>query len=162
MRVLLVAPFFPPHRAVASLRTHSFARAWAAAGHEVTVLTTPKREDQSGLPLPVDGFRVVEVEYRVPRLLERLRAGERSTRDAVRAMSHRRPIVAGPVYRSLRWLKRRTGIFGGVREPDLTDFWIDPAAGVGGVYATQMLPFADKESLPLFFDFERTVYEHLS
>jgi CubicO group peptidase (beta-lactamase class C family) len=43
-----------------------------------------------------------------------------------------------------------------------TYFWIDPAAGVGGVYATQVLPFADKKSLPLFFDFERTVYEHLS
>jgi CubicO group peptidase (beta-lactamase class C family) len=42
-----------------------------------------------------------------------------------------------------------------------TYFWIDPAAGVGGVYATQVLPFADKKALPLFFDFERTVYEHL-
>jgi methyl acetate hydrolase len=41
-------------------------------------------------------------------------------------------------------------------------FWIDPAAGLGGVYATQVLPFADKKALPLFLDFEKTVYEHLT
>jgi methyl acetate hydrolase len=41
-------------------------------------------------------------------------------------------------------------------------FWIDPAAGVGGVYATQVLPFADKKALPLFLDFEKTVYGHLT
>jgi methyl acetate hydrolase len=40
-------------------------------------------------------------------------------------------------------------------------FWIDPAAGLGGVYATQVLPFADKKALPLFLEFERTVYRHL-
>jgi methyl acetate hydrolase len=41
-------------------------------------------------------------------------------------------------------------------------YWIDPKKGVGGVYLTQILPFADKKSLPLFFEFERTVYGHLS
>jgi methyl acetate hydrolase len=41
-------------------------------------------------------------------------------------------------------------------------YWIDPSAGVGGVYATQVLPFADKKALPLFFEFEKTVYDHLS
>src|SRR5687768_18566707 len=80
MRILLVAPFFPPHRAVSSLRTHSFAAAWAAAGHDVTVLTTPKRADQAGLDLPAIGLRVCEVGYRVPRVLEGLRASERADR----------------------------------------------------------------------------------
>jgi methyl acetate hydrolase len=41
-------------------------------------------------------------------------------------------------------------------------FWIDPKKGVGGVYLTQILPFADKKSVPLFLEFERTVYRHLS
>ncbi len=41
-------------------------------------------------------------------------------------------------------------------------FWIDPAAGIGGVYMTQILPFADVKSLPLFLDFETTVYRSLS
>jgi methyl acetate hydrolase len=41
-------------------------------------------------------------------------------------------------------------------------FWIDPAAGIGGVYATQVLPFADKKALPLFLAFEKTVYDQQS
>ena len=41
-------------------------------------------------------------------------------------------------------------------------FWIDPVKGVGGVYATQMLPFADVKSLPLYLAFETAVYQALS
>jgi len=39
-----------------------------------------------------------------------------------------------------------------------TYFWIDQKKGVGGVYATQVLPFADVKSLPLFYAFESAVY----
>jgi len=41
-------------------------------------------------------------------------------------------------------------------------FWIDPTAGTGGVYMTQILPFADAKSLPLFLDFETAVYRCLA
>ena len=41
-------------------------------------------------------------------------------------------------------------------------FWIDPAAGIAGVYMTQVLPFADVKALPLFLDFETAVYQSLS
>jgi len=40
-------------------------------------------------------------------------------------------------------------------------FWIDPARNAGGVYLTQILPFADAKSLPLFLDFETAVYRSL-
>jgi CubicO group peptidase (beta-lactamase class C family) len=40
-----------------------------------------------------------------------------------------------------------------------TYYWIDQNKGVGGVYATQVLPFADVKSLPLFYAFEKTVYD---
>lgn len=39
-----------------------------------------------------------------------------------------------------------------------TYFWIDQKKGVGGVYLTQILPFADVKSLPLFHAFESAVY----
>jgi CubicO group peptidase (beta-lactamase class C family) len=39
-----------------------------------------------------------------------------------------------------------------------TYFWIDQEKGIGGVYATQILPFADKKALPLFYAFEKTAY----
>ena len=88
MKILLVAPFFPPHRAIASLRTYSFAKVWAEAGHDVTVLTTIKRVEQSDLHLPTTGFRVEEVSYRVPRFLERVRAGEHAARASAQCTPH--------------------------------------------------------------------------
>ena len=39
-------------------------------------------------------------------------------------------------------------------------YWIDQARGLGGVYATQILPFVDHKALPLFFEFEKTVYQN--
>jgi methyl acetate hydrolase len=40
-----------------------------------------------------------------------------------------------------------------------TYFWIDPANGIGGAFATQILPFADIKALPLFLAFETAVYD---
>lgn len=40
-------------------------------------------------------------------------------------------------------------------------YWIDPATGVGGVYLTQIFPFADVESVPLYYAFETAVYDSL-
>ena len=39
-----------------------------------------------------------------------------------------------------------------------TYYWIDQKMGIGGVFATQILPFADKRSLPLYLAFEEAVY----
>ncbi|MCF8532916.1 MAG: beta-lactamase family protein [Reyranella sp.] len=39
-----------------------------------------------------------------------------------------------------------------------TYYWIDQKKGMGGVYVTQILPFADNKSLPLFYAFEKAVY----
>lgn len=39
-----------------------------------------------------------------------------------------------------------------------TYYWIDQAKGVGGVYITQILPFADVKALPLFYAFESAIY----
>jgi CubicO group peptidase (beta-lactamase class C family) len=39
-----------------------------------------------------------------------------------------------------------------------TYFWIDPTKGIGGVYITQLFPFADRTSLPLFLEFEKATY----
>ena len=38
-------------------------------------------------------------------------------------------------------------------------FWIDPAKGIGGAYLTQVLPFVDEKSFPLYLAFEQAVYE---
>jgi methyl acetate hydrolase len=41
-----------------------------------------------------------------------------------------------------------------------TFFWIDRASGIGGYWATGMLPFLDAVSYPGFLEFESTVYLH--
>ena len=41
-------------------------------------------------------------------------------------------------------------------------FWIDPTKGIGGAYLTQVLPFIDEKSFPLYTAFERAAYEALS
>lgn len=122
MDLLLVAPCFPPQHAIAALRTHAFARTWADAGHRVTVLTTAKRPDQCGLDLPCDGFSVVELDYRVPWLFERLRGRHRAAQPVESERTARRGWFG-----ALRRLKERTGVFSQVRMPDLTDWWIAPA-----------------------------------
>ncbi len=40
-------------------------------------------------------------------------------------------------------------------------FWIDPTRGIGGAYLTQILPFVDKKSFPLYLEFESAVYRNL-
>jgi CubicO group peptidase (beta-lactamase class C family) len=42
-----------------------------------------------------------------------------------------------------------------------TYFWIDQTKGIGGVYMTQVLPFADAKALPLFYAFETAVYKSM-
>ena len=41
-------------------------------------------------------------------------------------------------------------------------FWIDPMKGIGGAYLTQVLPFVDEQSFPLYMAFERATYEALA
>jgi methyl acetate hydrolase len=43
-----------------------------------------------------------------------------------------------------------------------TYFWIDPTAGIGGLFMTQVIPFADPAMLAAYRAFERTVYEELA
>jgi CubicO group peptidase (beta-lactamase class C family) len=42
-----------------------------------------------------------------------------------------------------------------------TYYWIDPTKRVGGVFMTQVLPFADPTVLRIFAEFERKVYASL-
>ena len=41
-------------------------------------------------------------------------------------------------------------------------FWIDRTSGVGGMWATQLLPFMDIASYPTLVEFETLFYRHRS
>ncbi|MDR5644429.1 serine hydrolase domain-containing protein [Burkholderia cenocepacia] len=66
------------------------------------------------------------------------------------AMTNRTPAASG----------RSAGSFGWAGLAN-SYFWIDPAAGMGGYWATQILPFLDAASYPAFLEFEATVYRFL-
>ena len=40
-------------------------------------------------------------------------------------------------------------------------YWIDRQNGIGGFWATQVLPFVDPTSITGYLDFETAVYRHL-
>jgi methyl acetate hydrolase len=40
-------------------------------------------------------------------------------------------------------------------------YWIDTTNGLAGAYMTQIFPFADHQSLPLYYAFEKAVYDNL-
>jgi methyl acetate hydrolase len=41
-------------------------------------------------------------------------------------------------------------------------YWIDPSTGIGGMWATQILPFIDDVSLSAYLAFETAVYAHIA
>ena len=63
MKILIISYYFPPLNAIASLRPYSWAKYWAEAGHDVTVLTTTKENTAIDLKLPVEGFKIIEADF---------------------------------------------------------------------------------------------------
>jgi len=116
MRILLVSTAFPPENSPGASRAHSFAKYWAEAGQEVTVLTTPKPES-SGLALPTTGFRVLPVGHARP-----------GAESFVRAISPSADSLPRRIARSIR---QATGIHSCARMPDETDTWVRPATKAG-------------------------------
>ena len=135
MRLLIVSSYFPPQNSIASLRPYSWAKWWSRQGHDVTVLTTPKRPHADDLRLPCDGFRVVEVP--IP-LLGAARATLRALEPGSRRSTSSAPPPNGPpasgstgssaVRSVLTRLTERYGILGSCRFPDHHDLWAFGAA----------------------------------
>lgn len=67
------------------------------------------------------------------------------------AMLNNKPLPTGRAAGSLMWAGLANSYY-----------WIDPQAGIAGVFMTQILPFADIHAMPLFLAFEYTTYQSLS
>ncbi len=140
-RILIISTYFPPQPSIASLRPHSLAKFWAQMGHDVTVLTTKKRNlDDLRLDLPQTGFTVVEVPYldivsMVVRLKQTFMKKEEthgsltSEKASPTLKKYSRNIVSWLKNIGL-WLRNSLGIFVNDRIPDPTDFWFYPAINV--------------------------------
>lgn len=120
MRILIVTTFFPPLNSIASLRPYSWAKNWAKAGHDVTVLTMQKPVDPAtDLHLPNPGFRLIEVA--APRFLNVLK------REYREAKKEKVSFLKRTLIRFYHYLRYKRGIFNACRMPDFADFWVRPA-----------------------------------
>ena len=131
MKILIVSCFFPPQNAIASQRPYSWAKHWARAGHDVTVLTPTKDLSKADLtPLPFNGFRVLEVPPLglFGWLRTRLRGFIAEKQTSADSTSKSAPPARQPglLKRILRYLRAK-GLFSGTRMPDAFDLWIPPA-----------------------------------
>jgi CubicO group peptidase (beta-lactamase class C family) len=43
-----------------------------------------------------------------------------------------------------------------------TYYWIDQRKGIAGVFMSQVLPFVDEKALPLYYAFEKSVYQSIA
>ena len=53
------------------------------------------------------------------------------------------------------------GVGGGLCQLANLFYWIDRRNGIGGYWATQILPFGDPTSFVGYMDLETAVYQHL-
>lgn len=120
MKILITTVFFPPQNAIASQRPYVWAREWAKAGHDVTVLTVRKDREKGDLSeRPFDGFRVLETSAgSVVEFLRRRRTETGVTSAPPKTRGFRMTIK--------NWLRKR-GLLSSVRLPDVFDFWIPEA-----------------------------------
>ena len=123
MRILIVTTFFPPLNAIASLRPYSWAKRWSSQGHDVTVLTVEKMQENAvTLPLPEGRFHVIEVP--TTRLIAHLKKGYSETQRSDASPSSRWKQWCHRLFDAIRF---RLGIFNSCRMPDFTDLWVRPA-----------------------------------
>ena len=127
MRILIVSTFFPPLNSIASLRPYSWAKQWAKAGHDITVLTTEKWPQPSDSPLPISGLRIITLP--IPGAAFVLRILGMKSKDEVASPPSALLAVGGAsrppnaLYRWLDGLRRRYGFAYMCRMPDYHDLW---------------------------------------
>ncbi|MFM7767363.1 MAG: hypothetical protein ACKO9S_05820 [Bacteroidota bacterium] len=131
MRILIISSFFPPQNSIASHRPYSWAKYWSRVGHQVTVVTTPKRHhDPLAMPMDSTGFEVVELGYGdlFDKLVARYKRHKGQAQSASNSTSVSRPGLFGRLFSALDQYRSRRGFFDMRRFPDFSHFWAGKVA----------------------------------
>lgn len=127
MKILIICLFFPPRNSIASLRPYSWAKYWSRMGHDVTVVTTPKKYHPSNIDLPFDGFRVIEVDVPLVRFLRKISSKNYFSHENAQVRGREKsgflPCVVQSIQERWRKIKAKYGIFYAIRMPDILDFY---------------------------------------
>ncbi|ASE27034.1 glycosyltransferase [Psychrobacter cryohalolentis] len=158
MKILIVSTFFPPQNSIASLRPYSWAKWWSRMGHDVTVLTTPKPQKSSDMPMSYEGFKAHEIP--VPLLSTYSLRKAESLKALVGDEVLNEPTKTPWFKRSVFFLSQKYGMFYGCRFPDFTDLWTpnatkwaineswDLVVSTGGPYTVHRVGLAIKKKNP--------------
>jgi glycosyltransferase involved in cell wall biosynthesis len=156
MKILIVAAFFPPQNSIASLRPYSWAKYWSRSGHDVTVLTTVKKEKENNFVKDYFNFSIIELP--IPLL---------STISSWSSKNNLSDPVGKKYFSIWLFLKRiffsftsKSGCFYSCRFPDFHDFWakkaikrigyshFDIVVSTGGPYSVHRVGLALKRKNP--------------
>ncbi len=139
MNILIISTYFPPQHSIASLRIYSFAKYWASAGNQVTVLT-PRKLDEGDLNLKISSPEYHLVELSHLKILQNLirhkqkqlnrKSFQKSIdpKDTVHA-TKRKPLDI--CIKLLMHLRRRYFTLTTNRMPNVHDTWIPKAVRMG-------------------------------
>jgi len=137
MRILIISKYFPPENSIASLRPYSWAKYWSRAGHDVSVLTSPKDyNDPNAVTFKKENFQIFEIDYN--RLFYQVRSYYRLIKKSNRVAVGKENALAVPVQEEsnpsnspIKKLLEKAkqfiidrGIFATARMPDFMDFWV--------------------------------------
>lgn len=140
MNILIISTYFPPQHSIASLRIYSFAKDWALAGNQVTVLT-PRKLDEGDLNIKTSnpGYELVELSHIA--ILQNLislkqkhldrKYSQQTTSTKTNTRDTKKSIFDIFGEQAMH-VKNRYGIFTTARMPNVHDTWIPKAVRLGG------------------------------
>ncbi len=126
MKILIISYYFPPENSIASLRSYSWAKYWAAMGHEVVVLTTDKTYKSTNLNLVMDGFEVIKTQIGIIEKIKRLRAKILGKKTNQINNFEKNTSNASSIKKILIWInekRKERGLACSARMPDIYDLW---------------------------------------
>lgn len=125
MKILIITSFFPPQNSIASLRPYSWAKYWSRDGHDVTVLTVPKKLLPSESSQPFDGFQVIDVPIPFMGFVQKV-FGHRAIPLAsglIDSKSEVKSTIKTRLRCKINQWQRQYGFAYGCRMPDPMDLW---------------------------------------
>lgn len=158
MKILIVSVFFPPHNKIAAYRAYSWAKWWSRQGHQVTVITPPKKQRVQNTPMSFDGFNVVELPAPGLELVRRFSANSSEVAFSQPEKSRNLIKIAfSGIRRYVNRLRENYGVFNASRMPDYWDVWAwiatrwaikqdwDAVVTTGGPYSVHWVGLALKK-----------------
>ncbi len=139
MNILIISTYFPPQHSIASLRIHSFAKTWALAGNQVTVLT-PCKLDEGDLNIKISNPEYELIELSHIGILQNLISLKQKRLDIInsqQALSAKantldtKKSTFDILGKQAMRVKNRYGIFTTARMPNVHDTWVPKAVKLG-------------------------------